>query len=360
MVENENGSGGEQGLTEQQKQEALAALEAQRLEKEAQEKLNLEKDEQPLPETKSLFELLNQKEEVKTPAQEVKTVVEAKLTPEQEEKLAKLEKLENNPIYKAISIGAEQEVIKKIAEELSGKDYSNASYAEMLRIKAENLGFVGEELITVVKDQLEKFDTLDAFERREKEIELKKQFTKTGSESPTYKSFVELYNETASKQPKQPTTAELEAENKKIADAELAVISEKLKAIVKEGNAGLNGVVLDQKLADEIIKAYDFTEDAKYSKTGQFDVNKLIADKFMQLTEQQRFENRVKEEVAAELKKRGINYKPKPGGGGFDGGSGHLSDQQKRMVERYSSDQLEQMGYNADGSKKQNKIIEEQ
>jgi len=133
------------------------------------------------------------------PVEEKKAVeIPAEFLEEMEGYKSKLNAYENDPLYKAVSLGATRDELLSIAAELNGKDFSKTSFRDLLTsdIK-EQSGLEGQELEEAVESTLLEHSELRDWQQKARENQLRKQFEATAKkgESPTLAALDSAYAE---------------------------------------------------------------------------------------------------------------------------------------------------------------------
>jgi len=177
----------EEGKVEAERLRLEAETEAARLAEE-------EKEKKEKPEGENVLSLIDLLQTSPAEGEKKPEIPKAEFTPEQIEKLAKAEALENNPLVKAFELGATAADIKKIAKELAGEDFSKVPFAELLKTEiARETGLEGEDLVAAVEEELLTHDSLTTYQKGVKEKELRAKFNTAGGESATLKKLEEVY-----------------------------------------------------------------------------------------------------------------------------------------------------------------------
>lgn len=238
-----------------------------------------EKVEEP----KSFSDLLKDVVEVHTKPIEVPEEIKKEIDTykaQLEETKAKLQSIESDPLVKAVLAGATKEQLTKVAAELNGKDFSKASYEELIRVEIEQTtGLSGEELQEQVALALDEFNSQPLYKQKIQEKSLREsvQSKFKGGESETLKELENAYLEKA-KSIKNP--ADIQKELQETAEAEKASIVTLGKRLV---GSELYGVKFTEEILNEIVeKDYAVDRVSEFiDEKGNLNVPQFIQSKFL-------------------------------------------------------------------------------
>lgn len=233
------------------------------------------------PEKKSFSELLKTvPTEVKV--EEKKVEVPDEILAELQDYKEKLSIYQNDPLHKAVAMGASRDELLAIIAEINGKDYSKSSYKDLIASEIQSLsGMEGEDLAEQVELALAEYNELPKWKQiaAEKEMQAKFQAKSKKGDSPTLKAIEEAYSLKVAAMP----TPEREQE---VLKTRVAKETGSIKAVgTTLIGSVLEGVEFTQEQLNEIIeKDYDpFDADKKYlNKDGELEnVAEFINDKFI-------------------------------------------------------------------------------
>ena len=272
--EENGGKTQEEILAEQEAAKLAEEAEAEKLKQEAEAKVKTGEGEEEQEE--EFLKLLK----VEKPAEAAKVEIPEDVKQELESYKSKLSLYENDPLHKAISLGANREELLTIAAELKGKDFSKTSYRDLLSSEIQQAsGIEGEELEEALEQALLEHTELPSWKQKAQENELRKKFETTAKkgDSPTLSAIESAYLE-ASKGVKTPE--QFQKEMQETAQAEKSAILDFGKKLV---GSKLYGVEFTLDMLNNIVeKDYDVQNIDKefLDEKGDLKIADFIQKKF--------------------------------------------------------------------------------